>query len=360
MTNSSVVLVTGGAGFIGSALVRYLLRETEATVVNVDALTYAASLSTLAVFRNHPRHCFVHADIRDGKSLRGILSQYQPQGIIHLAAETHVDRSIDDPLAFVETNVVGTCALLEETLRYWRALDRSSQQRFRFHHVSTDEVYGSLAPGDAAFTETTPYAPNSPYAASKAASDHFVRAWHATHGLPVVSSHSSNNYGAYQFPEKLIPLMIIKALRGEEMPVYGEGANVRDWLYVEDHAEALWTIFKRGRDGECYNVGNSGERRNIDIVRAICGLLDELSPDPAGLPYERLIRFVKDRPGHDLRYAIDAGKLAEETGWQPRHVLEQGLRQTVEWYLSNRPWWEEILSGTYAGERLGLKSVGAA
>ena len=360
MTQSPVVLVTGGAGFIGSALARYLLRETDVSVVNVDALTYAASPATLAALRNHPRHYFVHADIKDGKALRATLNQHRPQGVIQLAAETHVDRSIDDPLAFVETNVVGTCTLLDETLRYWRALDRSSQRDFRFHHVSTDEVYGSLAANDPAFTETTPYAPNSPYAASKAASDHFVRAWHATHGLPVVSSHSSNNYGAYQFPEKLIPLMIIKALRGEEMPVYGEGANIRDWLYVDDHAEALWTIFQRGREGECYNVGNSGERRNIDVVRAICALLDELSPHVGGLPYERLVRFVTDRPGHDLRYAMSASKLAKETGWRPRHDFEQGLRRTVEWYLANRPWWEEILNGTYAGERLGLKSVGAA
>ncbi|MEJ2378420.1 MAG: dTDP-glucose 4,6-dehydratase [Pseudolabrys sp.] len=351
-------MVTGGAGFIGSALVRYLLRETEVEVVNVDALTYAASPSTLAAFRDHPRHRFEHADIRDRKRLRDILSRHRPQGVIHLAAESHVDRSIDDACSFIDTNVVGTYALLEEALRHWRALDHENQERFRFHHVSTDEVYGSLSPAEAAFSETTPYAPNSPYAASKAASDHFVRAWHKTYGLPVVISNCSNNYGSYQFPEKLIPLMIIKALRGEDMPVYGEGANVRDWLYVDDHAEALWTIFKRGREGECYNIGNSGERRNIDVVRAICALLDELSPDPGGRPHERLIRFVTDRLGHDLRYAIDARKLAEETGWRPRHAFEQGLRRTVEWYLSNRPWWEEILSGAYGGERLGLKAAG--
>lgn len=356
--STSVVLVTGGAGFIGSALVRYLLRETDVTVVNMDALTYVASVSTLEVFREQPRHRFERADICDAGEVRRMLAQYRPDGIIHLAAESHVDRSIDDAMTFVRTNVLGSCTLLNETLSYWRSLDGAKRERFRFHHVSTDEVYGTLGE-TGAFTETTAYAPNSPYAASKAASDHFAHAYHRTYGLPVVISNSSNNYGPYQFPEKLIPLMIIKALAGEKMPVYGRGTNVRDWLYVDDHAEALWTIFTRGTVGECYNVGGGAEKTNIDVVREICALLDARVPDPSGLPCDRLIHFVTDRPGHDLRYAIDSSKLERETGWAPRQNFAQGLRQTVDWYLANRGWWQAIRDRTYAGERLGLRSVGA-
>ncbi len=347
----ATLFVTGGAGFIGSALVRKLVRETDYTVVNVDKLTYAGNLESLADVEASPRYHFERADVADAARLRALFAEYRPAGVLHLAAESHVDRSIDGPGEFVHTNVVGTFALLQESLRYWReALGGGGG--FRFLHVSTDEVFGSLGP-TGFFTEETPYAPNSPYSASKAASDHLVRAWHHTYGLPAVTTNCSNNYGPYQFPEKLIPLVIQRALAGQPLPVYGRGENVRDWLYVDDHADALIAAFERGRPGETYNVGGDSELRNLDVVRALCALLDELAPDPAG-PYARLVAFVADRPGHDARYAIDASKAARELGWAPRETFATGLRKTVAWYLANRRWSERVLSGAYRAGRLGL------
>jgi dTDP-glucose 4,6-dehydratase len=343
-------LVTGGAGFIGSALVRQLISETDATVVNVDVLTYAGNLSSLGEARHDPRHHFAQIDICDGDALRDVFERFRPSAVFHLAAESHVDRSIDGPADFVRTNVVGTFTVLQEALRFWRGLDAEAQQRFRVVHVSTDEVFGSL--GDAGqFTESTPYDPSSPYSASKAGSDHFARAWHRTYGLPVVITNCSNNYGPYQFPEKLIPLMIRKALEGAALPVYGAGENVRDWLYVDDHARALRLVCDRGRPGETYNIGGGNERRNIDVVRLICALLDELRPGP--VPYARHIAFVTDRPGHDHRYAIDASKIQNELGWRAQEDFTSGLRRTVEWYLNHSAWTESITSGAYRGERLG-------
>lgn len=344
-------LVTGGAGFIGSAFVRHALAVTDYHVLVVDKLTYAGNLDSLAPVRNHPRFKFVHADIGDAAKMRAVLADFQPDVVLHLAAESHVDRSIDGPAEFVQTNVVGTFVLLQQALGYWRTLPTAKAERFRFHHVSTDEVFGSL-PADGAFNEDSPYRPNSPYSASKAASDHLVRAWHHTYGLPVVISNCSNNYGPCHFPEKLIPLIILNALEGKPMPVYGRGDNVRDWLYVEDHARALLLLAERGRIGHGYNVGADCERSNIAVVRAICALMDELAPDSIG-PRERLITFVADRPGHDLRYAMDARKIRTELGWSPQETFESGLRKTVEWYLTNRPWWERIRSTVYRGERLG-------
>ena len=346
------LLVTGGAGFIGSALVRKLVRETEHRVVNVDALTYAGNLDSLAEAAGSPRHTFVRADVGDAPAMRRVLEEHRPDAVIHLAAESHVDRSIDGPGAFIQTNVVGTFALLQESLRHWRALDEPARAAFRFLHISTDEVFGSLG-ADGLFTETTPYSPNSPYSASKAASDHLVRAWHHTYGLPTLTTNCSNNYGPYQFPEKLVPLMIQNALAGEPLPVYGRGENVRDWLYVDDHADALLTVLERGAPGETYNVGGHNEWKNLDVVRAICAAVDALAPDPAG-PRERLIRFVADRPGHDLRYAIDSSRIQRELGWRPRETFETGLRKTVEWYMANQGWCARVQSGAYRGERLGL------
>jgi dTDP-glucose 4,6-dehydratase len=346
------LLVTGGAGFIGSALIRYLIAETDTGVVNADALTYAANLRNLAAVERDPRYRFEQVDICSAAEIGRIFAQHRPTAVLHLAAETHVDRSIDDPLVFVETNVRGTATLLQAAYRYWRALPPADQARFRFLHVSTDEVYGSLE-GTSAFTEASPYRPNSPYAASKAAADHLVRAWHKTYGLPAIISNSSNNFGPYQFPEKLIPLMIINALEGRSMPVYGRGENVRDWLFVEDHARALWTILNEGRIGECYNVGGGSELRNIDVAAMICDLIDERSsPLPGGKSRRELITFVADRPGHDMRYALDARKLREELGWRPRHTFEGALQRTVEWYLGNEAWWGPLRA--VAGERLGL------
>ncbi|MFN0097631.1 MAG: dTDP-glucose 4,6-dehydratase [Gemmatimonadaceae bacterium] len=343
-------LVTGGAGFIGSGLVRQLIAETDATVVNVDVLTYAGNLSSLDAARHDPRHHFVQIDICDGDALRGVFERFRPSAVFHLAAESHVDRSIDGPAEFVRTNVVGTFTVLQEALRFWRGLDAEAQHRFRAVHVSTDEVFGSL--GDTGhFTESTAYDPSSPYSASKAGSDHFARAWHRTYGLPVVITNCSNNYGPYQFPEKLIPLMIRKALEGAALPVYGAGENVRDWLYVDDHARALRLVCDRGRPGETYNIGGGNERRNIDVVRLICALLDELRPGP--VPYARQIAFVTDRPGHDHRYAIDASKIRNELGWRAQEDFTSGLRRTVEWYLNHSAWTESITSGAYRGERLG-------
>ena len=349
------ILVTGGAGFIGSAVVRHVIRDTDWTVANVDKLTYAGNLESLAEARDSNRHTHFKVDIRDRKAIDDILQGFQPDAVLHLAAESHVDRSIDGAAPFIETNVGGTYALLEAALAYWRRLDEPARSRFRFQHISTDEVFGSLGP-TGRFSETTPYQPNSPYAASKAASDHLVRAWHHTHGLPTLATNCSNNYGPYHFPEKLIPLVIIRALRGESLPVYGKGENVRDWLHVEDHAEALTLVLRKGRPGETYNVGGDSERRNIDVVRAICAALDELLPNSMNRPHAKLIQFVTDRPGHDARYAIDAGKIQRELGWRPRHNFDDGLRQTVRWYLDNRGWWERVMSGAYRGERLGLAS----
>jgi len=345
-------LVTGGAGFIGSAVVRKLIRSTPHQVLVVDKLTYAGNLDSLAPVSSSERYGFVQADIVDAKRMQAIVEEFQPDVIMHLAAESHVDRSIDGPGEFVRTNVVGTFTLLQTALAYWNTLSGTRREEFRFHHISTDEVFGSLGE-EGFFHEEYPYQPNSPYSASKAASDHFVRAWHHTYGLPTVVTNCSNNYGPYHFPEKLIPLMILNALEGKPLPVYGKGENVRDWLYVDDHAEALILVAEKGQVGENYNIGGWNERTNIDVVRAICGLLDEMAPSGTIGPREKLITFVADRPGHDLRYAIDAGKIERELGWRPSETFETGLRKTVAWYLDNRAWWERVRSGVYRGERLG-------
>ena len=347
-------LITGGAGFIGSALCRQLIAQTGHRVVNVDCLTYAGNLDSLAEARDDPRHAFHRIDICDGSALRAVFEREQPDAVLHLAAESHVDRSIDGPAAFVKTNLVGTFTVLHEALRHWRTLPSPRRAAFRVVHVSTDEVFGSLGTTDH-FTEESPYAPSSPYSASKAGSDHLARAWHHTYGLPVIVTNCSNNYGPYQFPEKLIPLMILKALAGAPLPVYGRGENVRDWLFVEDHARALRTVVSEGVPGETYNIGGNCERRNIDVVRAICSLLDELRPERAG-PHERLITFITDRPGHDYRYAIDASKIRRELGWTPSENFDSGLRKTVEWYLGNQSWIERVMSGAYRGERLGASA----
>jgi dTDP-glucose 4,6-dehydratase len=347
------VLITGGAGFIGSAVVRHAIRESNDRVLVVDKLTYAGNLDSLGPVSNDPRYAFVRADVADAPKMRELFEAYQPDVVMHLAAESHVDRSIDGPGDFIQTNVVGTFTLLQEALGYWRALSAAKKDAFRFHHISTDEVFGSLG-ADGFFCETTAYDPRSPYSASKAASDHLVRAWHHTYGLPVLITNCSNNYGPYHFPEKLIPLTIINALEGLKLPVYGQGANVRDWLYVEDHVRALFAVIGAGTPGHTYCVGGYCERANIDVVRAICALMDELAPNGKIGPREGLIAFVTDRPGHDLRYAIDAGKIATDLGWQPRETFDSGLRKTVEWYLANRSWWERIRGGVYRGERLGV------
>mgnify|MGYP001359693703 CR=1 FL=1 len=339
------ILVTGGAGFIGSALIRQLVRETDVTVVNVDALTYAANPDSLQDALHHPRHRLEAIDIRDAPALREVFQCHRPHAVVHLAAESHVDRSIAGPAAFVETNVVGTSTLLEVTRAYWQGLEGAQRNSFRFHHVSTDEVFGSLG-ADGAFDETSQYRPNSPYAASKAASDHLVRAWHRTYGLPVVTTNCSNNYGPCQFPEKLIPLVILNALAAEPLPVYGDGQQVRDWLYVEDHARALRTVLARGQVGATYCIGGQAERSNLDVVRGICSVLDRLRPDPAG-PYARLIRHVTDRPGHDRRYAINPARVMGELGWRPLESFDSGLEKTVRWYLDNPQWVARVQSGAY-------------
>lgn len=340
------VLITGGAGFIGSALVRQLIDETDFTVINVDKLTYAGNPESLGHARHHPRHRFEQVDVCDRDALDRVFREHQPDAVMHLAAESHVDRSIEGPAAFIETNVVGTYALLEAARAYWNGLEGTAKARFRFHHISTDEVYGDLSPDDPAFTEETAYAPSSPYSASKASSDHLVRAWHRTYGLPVLLTNCSNNYGPYQFPEKLIPLMILNALDGNPLPVYGKGENVRDWLYVEDHARALRRVLEAGRPGETYNIGGRSERANLDVVRWICTLLDRIRPDADG-PHERLIRFVADRPGHDRRYAIDDSRIADELNWRPAETFESGLEKTVRWYLDNPDWVERVRTGSY-------------
>ena len=346
------ILVTGGAGFIGSAVVRRLVRQGR-TVINLDKLTYAGNPASLRLIENAPNHVLVEGDIADSELVLRLLREHAVEGIMHLAAESHVDRSIDGPGAFVETNVVGTFRLLSAALEYWRGLDGAAKDAFRFHHISTDEVFGDLPFDDSQFTEATPYAPSSPYSASKAASDHFVRAWHETYGLPVVLSNCSNNYGPYHFPEKLIPLVLLNALEGKPLPVYGKGENVRDWLYVDDHAAALEAVLTRGRVGESYNVGGNQERTNLEVVEAICDALDARLPLAGGGSRRDLIAFVTDRPGHDRRYAIDASKIARELDWRPEETFDSGLAKTIDWYLDNRWWWEPIRSGAYAGERLG-------
>lgn len=349
------ILVTGGAGFIGSALIRHLIETTAHDVLNLDKLTYAGNLESLSSIATNTRYEFVQADIADRATVDAVLERFAPHAIMHLAAESHVDRSIDGPAAFIETNIVGTYSLLEAARAYWAKLPAAEREAFRFHHVSTDEVYGDLHGVDDLFTETTPYAPSSPYSASKAASDHLVRAWHRTYGLPVLLSNCSNNYGPFQFPEKLIPLTILNALAGKPLPVYGNGLQVRDWLFVEDHARALLQVLCAGQVGETYNIGGHNEQKNIDVVRSICALLEELAPDhPAGVNhYADLISFVQDRPGHDQRYAIDAGKIQRELGWTPAETFQSGLRKTVQWYLDNPQWCQHVQDGSYQGQRLG-------
>jgi dTDP-glucose 4,6-dehydratase len=349
----SRILVTGGAGFIGSALVRHLIANTEHEVLNVDALTYAGNLSSLAEVRVSNRYRFAKADICDQAATAALIADFRPQVITHLAAESHVDRSIDGPAAFIQTNLVGTFSMLSAALDHWRGLDGAGKQAFRFHHISTDEVFGDLPFDSGVFTEETPYAPSSPYSASKAASDHLVRAWHETYGLPVVLSNCSNNYGPYHFPEKLIPLVILNALEGKKLPVYGKGENVRDWLFVDDHARALELIMMNGRDGESYNVGGRAERTNLSVVETICDVLDRKVPLPEGKARRELITFVTDRPGHDRRYAIDPAKIEKELGWQAEESFETGIEKTIDWYLANEWWWGPIRAGKYAGDRLG-------
>ncbi len=349
------LLITGGAGFIGSALIRHLIRDTDHHVLNLDKLTYAGNLESLTEIEGNARYQFLEADIADHDRISEALSDFQPEAIMHLAAESHVDRSIDGPAAFIQTNIVGTYQLLETTRAYWQSLPSERKAAFRFHHISTDEVYGDLHGTNDLFTETTPYAPSSPYSASKAASDHLVRAWHRTYGLPVLLTNCSNNYGPYHFPEKLIPLVILNALEGKKLPVYGDGAQVRDWLFVEDHARALFKVVSEGQVGETYNIGGHNEQKNIDVVRGICTLLEELAPQkPTGLArYEDLITFVKDRPGHDVRYAIDASKIKRELGWMPQETFQTGLRKSVQWYLHHLDWCHRVQDGSYQGERLG-------
>ncbi|MFS3137427.1 dTDP-glucose 4,6-dehydratase [Gluconacetobacter sacchari] len=349
------ILLTGGCGFIGSAVVRHIIRHTEHNVLNVDCMTYAASAVTVAEAAKDARYRHAKVDIIDHAAIRRLFEEYQPDAVMHLAAESHVDRSIDGPGAFVQTNVVGTYSLLDAARSYWSGLDTIRQAAFRFHHISTDEVFGHLAPSDPPFTETTSYDPRSPYSASKAASDHLVRAWYHTYGLPTFVTNTTNNYGIWHFPEKLIPLVTINAIEGKQLPVYGTGDNVRDWLFVEDHAEALVLAIEHGKPGETYAIGARQPRTNLQVVKSICAVLDALSPDPVG-PRERLIHFVADRPGHDFRYEIDPSHAEQALGWTARHDFETGLRKTVQWYLDNRAWWEDIRSRRYTGQRLGTQA----
>ncbi|HGO5293417.1 dTDP-glucose 4,6-dehydratase [Photobacterium damselae subsp. damselae] len=349
------ILVTGGAGFIGSAVVRHIINNTQDSVINLDKLTYAGNLESLSDVENSDRYVFEQVDICDREELDRVFAQHQPDAVMHLAAESHVDRSIDGPAEFIETNIIGTYTILEAARQYWNQLDEVRKSAFRLHHISTDEVYGDLEGTDDLFTETTSYSPSSPYSASKASSDHLVRAWLRTYGLPTIVTNCSNNYGPYHFPEKLIPLMILNALEGKQLPVYGNGMQIRDWLYVEDHASALYTVVTQGEIGETYNIGGHNEKANIEVVKTICSLLEELVPNkPQGIAqYQDLITYVTDRPGHDVRYAIDATKIAAELGWKPAETFESGIRKTVEWYLKNEKWWSRVLDGSYSRERLG-------
>ncbi len=347
------LLITGGCGFIGSAVIRHALRHGGHSVVNVDKMTYAASEDALEAARGDARHVLVRADIADRAAMEQIFATHRPDAVMHLAAESHVDRSIDGPDAFITTNIVGTFVLLDVARHYVAGLDAEARARFRFHHISTDEVFGALGPNDPPFTETTPYDPRSPYSASKAGSDHLVRAWHHTYGLPTIVSNTTNNYGKWQFPEKLIPLMVLNALEDKPLPVYGDGANQRDWLLVDDHAEALLAVVARGVPGQTYAIGARQPRSNLAVVRAICGILDDLAPSPLGPRADRLIRFVRDRPGHDFRYEIDPSAACDRLGWRATHDFDTGLRQTIAWYLDNRAWWERIRAGRYDGTRLG-------
>ena len=349
------ILVTGGAGFIGSAVVRHIIKNTQDSVVNLDKLTYAGNLESLTDVADSPRYAFEQVDICDRTELDRVFAQHRPDAVMHLAAESHVDRSIDSASEFIQTNIVGTFNLLEAARAYWQRMPSEKREAFRFHHISTDEVYGDLHGTDDLFTETTPYAPSSPYSASKASSDHLVRAWLRTYGLPTIVTNCSNNYGPYHFPEKLIPLMILNALDGKPLPVYGDGMQIRDWLFVEDHARALYQVVAEGVVGETYNIGGHNEKANIEVVKTICALLEELVPEkPARVArYEDLITFVQDRPGHDVRYAIDAAKIGRELGWKPQETFESGIRKTVQWYLNNKTWWQNVLNGSYRLERLG-------
>ncbi len=345
------LIITGGAGFIGSAVIRYLINETDTSVMNVDKLTYAGNLDSLVTVSKSTRYHFAQVDICDTVALQQVFSQFQPDAVMHLAAESHVDRAIDGPAEFINTNIIGTYTLLEVVRHYWQSLDKA--KHFRFHHISTDEVYGSLG-ATGLFSESTPYQPNSPYSASKASSDHLVRAWHHTYQLPVVTTNCSNNYGPYQFPEKLIPLMIINALEGKPLSIYGKGNNIRDWLYVDDHARALYLVLKQGQVGETYNIGGHNEKTNLEVVQTLCHILDEKLPLSPYKPHQQLIHFVTDRPGHDLRYAIDARKIQHHLSWQPNETFETGLIKTVQWYLDHRDWWQQVRDTGYRGERLGL------
>ena len=348
------ILVTGGAGFIGSAVIRHIIENTHHHVLNVDKLTYAGNLESLRSIEKSERYQFSQTDICDQVELEKIFDEFQPDAVMHLAAESHVDRSIDGPAAFIQTNIVGTYSLLEAARKYWLSLTLDAKEAFRFHHISTDEVYGDLEGTTDLFTEATPYQPSSPYSASKASSDHLVRAWHRTYGLPVIVTNCSNNYGPYHFPEKLIPLVILNALDEKPLPIYGNGQQIRDWLFVEDHARALYKVVTEGREGETYNIGGHNEKRNIEVVKTICTILDELQPKADGQLYESLITFVKDRPGHDLRYAIDAEKIQKELNWCPQETFETGIRKTVEWYLNNLDWCRRVQDGSYQRERLGV------
>jgi len=350
------ILVTGGAGFIGSALIRHIIQNSSQEVVNVDSLTYAGNLDSLKNIEKDPRYSFEHADICDKEKIKHIFEQHRPDAVMHLAAESHVDRSIDGPDQFIQTNIIGTYTLLDVSRQYWCTLTPEARLKFRFHHISTDEVYGDLERPEDLFTETTPYAPSSPYSASKASSDHLVRAWSRTYGLPILITNCSNNYGPYHFPEKLIPHMILSALAGKALPVYGDGSQIRDWLFVEDHVRALLTVLTTGKPGETYNIGGHNEKRNLEVVETICNLLDQLAAterSSALASYRELITFVEDRPGHDKRYAIDASKIKNELGWQPVETFDSGIRKTVEWYLNNRSWWQRVIRGDYRLTRLG-------
>ena len=350
------ILVTGGAGFIGSCVVRHIIKNTNDEVLNLDKLTYAGNLESLNEINDNPRYQFQQVDICDTDKLEVIFNTFKPTAVMHLAAESHVDRSIDGPAAFIETNIVGTYTLLEATRKYWQSLDESQKMAFRFHHISTDEVYGDLEGTTDLFTEKTSYAPSSPYSASKASSDHLVRAWQRTYGLPTIVTNCSDNYGPYHFPEKLIPLVILNALDGKPLPIYGKGNQIRDWLFVEDHAQALYQVVTQGKVGETYNIGGHNEKQNIEVVKTICKILDELKPQTNTQPYESLITFVKDRPGHDLRYAIDATKIESELSWRPQETFETGIRKTVIWYLENLEWCHRVQDGSYQRERLGVNS----